>query len=290
MDLNNKLKGLPPIYYVNLDFRTDRREHMEAEFKKWNITNYTRVSASRFSIDKIDDWKHKLDLMLLTPSDASIVLNQFNTIIDWYNSGVSEYCIIMQDDLSLELIEYWNFDWEYLMNNLPYNWDCIQLYFCNWEYIPMHLRKRLPNTSSGACYMVNRFYAEKLIKIHQRPDGGFKLANNLKDVKIPKECYSSDDFLIYQIGVTYTLPILSLDQKLSQNPDNKPSTAGDNVDSKVSVYHNKIYDIVASHLIKKWWKEESKNYTVEDFFSYGKSTDAKMTIKIPDYNKKIYAK
>ena len=47
MDLNNKLKGLPPIYYVNLDYRNDRREYMEKQFEKWNITNYTRVSASR---------------------------------------------------------------------------------------------------------------------------------------------------------------------------------------------------------------------------------------------------
>ena len=53
MDLNNKLKGLPPIYYVNLDYRNDRREYMEKQFEKWNITNYTRVSASRFSIDKM---------------------------------------------------------------------------------------------------------------------------------------------------------------------------------------------------------------------------------------------
>ena len=118
MNLDNKLKNLPPIFYQNLDHREDRKENMETQFKKWGITDYTRVSASRFSVDKIGEWKHNLDLMLLTPSDASIVMNQFTTIIDWYNSGISEYCIIMQDDLNLDLIEYWMFDWDYLIKNL----------------------------------------------------------------------------------------------------------------------------------------------------------------------------
>jgi hypothetical protein len=48
MDLNNKLKGIPHIYYFNLDNRTDRREWMENQFKSWNIQNYTRISGSKY--------------------------------------------------------------------------------------------------------------------------------------------------------------------------------------------------------------------------------------------------
>lgn len=282
MNLDNKLKNLPPIFYQNLDHRIDRRNNMENQFKKWGITDYTRVSASRFSIDKIDEWKDKLDLMLLTPSDSSIIMNQFTTIIDWYNSGISEYCIIMQDDLSLDLIEYWMFDWDYLMKNLPYNWDCILLYFCNYAYIPMHLKKRLRNSCSGACYMINRWYAEKLIKMHLRPDGGFKLDNNLRDCKVEKPCYSSDDFLIYQIGINYTLPIFALNQHLSQNPDNKPSLfPGQEYTDTIKMHHNKMNDIFSSYYIRKWWMNESQEFTAEDFFNYNKTNDYKMTITIP---------
>jgi hypothetical protein len=35
MDLENKLKGLPPIYYINLEHRTDRRGSMESQFNYW---------------------------------------------------------------------------------------------------------------------------------------------------------------------------------------------------------------------------------------------------------------
>ena len=48
MDRNKalpKVKGLPPIYCINLDDKTDRWEYMEDQFKYWELENYTRVSA-----------------------------------------------------------------------------------------------------------------------------------------------------------------------------------------------------------------------------------------------------
>ena len=46
MDKNKalyKLKGLPPIYYLNLDEQPERKEYMEEQFKYWEIENYTRI-------------------------------------------------------------------------------------------------------------------------------------------------------------------------------------------------------------------------------------------------------
>ena len=40
-----KLKGLPPIYCINLDGEPHRWEAAENMFKEWDIENYTRVSA-----------------------------------------------------------------------------------------------------------------------------------------------------------------------------------------------------------------------------------------------------
>lgn len=292
MNLDNKLKGLPPVFYLNLDHRTDRKEYMETQFKQRGITDYTRISASRFATSKIDEWGHRLDLMLLAKSDASIVMNQFTTIIDWYNSGISETCIIMQDDLSLELIDYWMFDWETIIKSLPYNWDCVQFYHCHNEEMRMHLHKRSYGSSSAACYMINRWYAEKLIKMHLQPDNSFKLKNNLKDVSVPKECYSSDDFLLYQIGVSYSLPILCLNQRLSQTPDNKmqEDETNEDYDPVISIYHNKIHDILASTCVRRWWENESSKYKAEDILSYGGSIHRKMIVPIPKFNRKVLPK
>ena len=39
-----KLKGLPPIYCINLDDEPHRWEAAENMFKEWDVENYTRVS------------------------------------------------------------------------------------------------------------------------------------------------------------------------------------------------------------------------------------------------------
>ena len=48
MDKNKsvfKLKGIPPVYCINLDDEPVRWGYMQAQFKYWEIENYTRISA-----------------------------------------------------------------------------------------------------------------------------------------------------------------------------------------------------------------------------------------------------
>ena len=40
-----KLKGMSPIYCINLDGQPERWEYMETQFKYWGIENYERISA-----------------------------------------------------------------------------------------------------------------------------------------------------------------------------------------------------------------------------------------------------
>ena len=58
MDKNKalyKLKGLPPIYCINLDGKPDRWKYMEDQFKHWEITNYKRISAYDGREDDLSD-------------------------------------------------------------------------------------------------------------------------------------------------------------------------------------------------------------------------------------------
>ena len=48
MDRNKaafKLNNFGPVYYLNLDEQPERKIYMEAQFKYWQIENYTRISA-----------------------------------------------------------------------------------------------------------------------------------------------------------------------------------------------------------------------------------------------------
>jgi hypothetical protein len=46
MDKNKvcyKLKGMGPIYYINLDGQPERQAYMESMFSHWEIDNYERI-------------------------------------------------------------------------------------------------------------------------------------------------------------------------------------------------------------------------------------------------------
>jgi hypothetical protein len=280
MNLENKLEYLPPVYYINLDHRVDRREYIESQFDYWSIKNYKRISASKYLPEKYKEWKDIVieKEILECKSLMSCALNHIETIVNWYDRNSSKTCIIMEDDLSLHNIEYWNFDWDYFQNNLPENWECIQLYFCRTDYVPMFLHKREYNTSySAACYLINRSYAKK-VKDLMYFDGKYKLT--LKDGSYQKKYEKTDiiaDANLFDIGITYSIPLFSLNVDITN-------------DSEQNIFGTNPIDVKSTNLINNWWKNEHHKFSLEDFFTYGKPNDHKMTkqVKLDSLNSKIY--
>ena len=86
-------------------------------------------------------WEHLVLDKKLTFGSAAVgdSITHVEMIKNWLDTTNEEYLILMEDDYDLSLIEYWNFDWEYLMNHIPENWDCIQLGFENNVAIPFFL-------------------------------------------------------------------------------------------------------------------------------------------------------
>ena len=50
-----KLKGIPPIRYINLDGQPERAKYMEDQFAYWGIENFKRVSAYDGRDDDLSD-------------------------------------------------------------------------------------------------------------------------------------------------------------------------------------------------------------------------------------------
>jgi hypothetical protein len=276
MDLKNKLKGIPPIYYINLEHRTDRREHMEIQFDYWGIQNYNRINASKFLPSNYDKWKKFIfeEEIVECVSLMSCATNQIKTIIDWYDCNISESCVIMEDDISIYNAKFWNFNWSHFEKNLPENWECIQLYFCNPNFIPMFLHQRLKHSGSTACYMVNRSYAKKLKKI-MYIDGRYKL--RLYDNSYEKKYFPAlADGNLFDIGVSYSIPLFSLNILLDS-------------DNEINNYKMNPIDIKSTKLIDNWWKNEHRKFPLIDFFTYGKPNDWEMTknVKLEEIKKKL---
>lgn len=261
MNVNDKLKGFPHIRFINLDQRPDRREWMETQFEKYGITDYARISANRYGPQNYDEWKNKL---VIADEDnfirkdnicyVSILVNQLQSMIDWYNDNISETCIIAEDDLNIGTFKFWTFDWEYFCSRLPCNWDCVQLHVIGSTCVPMGLTRRSRDNHGATAYLINRTYVEKLIQMHYN-DGKFIFYNNYGyGNDWPEYHYQSPDFVPYEIGVTYTFPIFITNSIFDSNTDEHYGKS--NPTAKKSDY-----------ITAKWWKYSAKNYSVNELFS-----------------------
>ena len=128
--MSDKLKGLSPVYYLNLDEEVERKIYMENQFDKWKISNVTRFSGSEYKPENFDDWKDLLHFPhFYTKQQVRHVCTALSTIkmLEYFLSTDEKYVILMEDDYDLDLIKYWHFDWEYLMNSIPYDFDSLQL-------------------------------------------------------------------------------------------------------------------------------------------------------------------
>jgi hypothetical protein len=272
MKLHSKLVGIPPIYYLNLDCKLSRRRYIENQFEKYNIQNYTRISASRYDPTKYDEWRSKIiaDKILTQPRFLSVLVNRIQMIVDWYNDNDSETCLMVEDDLSFDTVEYWNFDWNTIISRLPSNWDCVQFHIIGENYIPMFLSKWCTNNHGATCFMINRHYAEKLIKLHY-DKGFFKFHTNYGlHESHPKYHYQSGDFVPFQIGVTYSLPLFI---------SNSTFISDGYINGQVN-HMAKASD----EMVLDWWKNKSKEYLIDDIFLLNSPKRKELLFKINHNN------
>ena len=182
MDKNKavrKLKGLPHIYCINLDGEPHRWESMEMMLKYWEIENYTRISAYD---GREDDLSHILKGRYpenMTSGEIGCVTSHLRAIKHWYETSDSPYAIMMEDDVSLDLVRFWNFSWRDFYCRIPYDWDCVQIAIICTGDVHVKIHKRFVNEFSTACYIINRHHAEKLIRLHCRGEK-YKLDNGVR--------------------------------------------------------------------------------------------------------------
>ena len=201
MDKNksiHKLKGLPPIYYINLDEQPERKESVEKQFEYWDIEKYTRVSAYDGRDDDLGEILKGRYPDLMTSGEVGCTTSHLKAIKMFLETD-APCALIMEDDIDIDIAKYWNFTWKEFFAKIPYDWDVVQLAIICTGNLHVKLHRRFVNDFSTACYLISRHHAEKLIKHHVRGEK-FKLDNGVKPRAV------ADD-LIYNSGVTYAVPL-----------------------------------------------------------------------------------
>jgi len=235
-----KLKGLPHIYYLNLDEQPERNQYMEDQFEYWGIENYTRISAydGRDGRDLGDILKGRYpDAM--SSGEVGCVTSHLKAMVEFLKTD-APCALMMEDDCDLDTVKYWGFTWKDFYSKVPYDYDVVQLAIINPASVHLQMHRRFVNDFSTACYMITRRHAQKLIDLHVR-NNKYKLDNGVKPRAV------ADD-LIYNSGNTFSIPLFLYKLELGSSIHN------DHID----VFHKSSYDG-----LWQFWKSQAN--LIEDW-------------------------
>ena len=205
---------------------------MEDQFKYWEIENYTRVSAYD---GREDDLSHLLkgrypDMM--SGGEIGCTTSHLKALKMFLETN-EPYCILMEDDVSLDLVRFWNFTWRDFYVKIPYDWDVCQIAIICTGDIHIKIHKRFVNEFSTACYLITRHHAEKMVRLHCRGEK-YKLDNGVRPRPV------ADD-LLYNSGNTYALPLLLYRTELgsSIHPEHVDAFHKGNFQAQMNFWQNK---------------------------------------------------
>ena len=235
-----KIKELPPIYWLNLENDTHRREYMEKQFEYWEIKNHTRIVGYDGRIDDVCQHIVGAAPDQVTTSELGCCMSHLKAIKYFYEETDDDYCLIFEDDVVLDLIKDWNFTWKDFFAKLPYNWDCVQLTTICTGNIHVCIHHHFINDFSAAAYLITRHHASKIVKNHVRGKK-FKLNNGIKPRPVSEDT-------IFGSGLTYSIPILlyRLDLGSAIHPEH------------IEIYHKGSYDA-----LKNFWKRQGHEMTLD---------------------------
>ena len=203
----NKLEGFGPIYIINLESRKDRLDHIKTEFNFYGIQDYSVISAYDGENFNFDDIVFEKDKLKLSKNELGATISHLNTIKHWLESSDSEYAIIVEDDLSLETTNYWNFTFKNFLESINKKYDILQLCIIHNYKINPRLHMREARDWSAACYLIKRDRAKKLLE---------KYFIDSKYV-LPQTREAVADIVVYSGAKTLSIPLFTYNMELQSS-------------------------------------------------------------------------
>jgi hypothetical protein len=250
----NKFKNFPPVYCISLEDSYERQQSMNLQLDLLGIKNKTMVTAYD---GRIVDYRNNelVDGLYFNQMDSgqiAVVMSHLKAIKEWYHNTNTPYAVFLEDDMTFETSQHWNFTWDDIMEYFPKKWKVIQLALIKEDGLKetdmkFHSRNWW-NWSAGA-YLITREYAKLLIDEYC-DDKKY----NLK-VKKDSRLIPLIENIIYFAAENdaYTLPLFTEDTKHF-------STFYPNlIDDK-----HKGGQIQSSNFILNWWKLNGKTFKLQE--------------------------
>jgi GR25 family glycosyltransferase involved in LPS biosynthesis len=199
--MKNTLKDFGPVYVINLKSREDRLEHIKKEFNRYNVKDYTIVEAIDGSAEDLALLVENIEQVPLSKPEIATAISHLKAIKQWLETSESEYAVIIEDDLTFETVENWQWDWNGFLSRIDTYYDIIQLAIINPGKVNTSLHYREIRDFSAACYVIKRSWAKTLISKHIVDD---KFIFNGKDLS-----RLVADGLVYNGAICLSFPLFT---------------------------------------------------------------------------------
>ncbi len=207
-----KLDNFPPVYYISLEESQDRQKNLHKQFEEFGITNYTPMIFKRFS--ECNDVIHGRYVHTLNSSNKGASSSHLKSIKRWITETDAPFAVFFEDDVSFETVKYWNFVWTEFMNELPNDWDAVQLMWVRPHMIKIEFREKYPDDWSATAFMMRRSYGQKLLNRFMISENEFNY--DLGDLQPIVEN------VLFTSGKVYTIPLFIEETNLPTTFINAP--------------------------------------------------------------------
>lgn len=239
-----KLFNFPPVYYISLEESIDRQENLNKEFCNWGINNYTASIFKRFN--ECDDVIHGSLVHTLNSSNKGASTSHLKNIKKWLTETDAPYAVFFEDDVSLKTVDYWRFNWDQFMNQLPDDWEAIQLMWVRPHMVKVEFRKRYPDDWSATAFMLKREYGQKLVDRFMLSDNEFNYEMGSIQPIVENVLFTS--------GNVYTIPLFVEETELPTTFINAPE-----FDETLIVNGQGESHHTSQEAVLQWWKSIGKN-------------------------------
>ena len=253
----NILSGMPKIYYINLNRSVERNTYMINQFKKYNISNYERVTGEDILENESLDFLGSALPRGLKPVEAVVVFSHIKAIQQFLKTN-DDWCIVCEDDVDFSTYEKWNFTWDDFFIRIPKTANIVQLVISTRpsRNINFHIHQRTFWDFNATAYLINRKQATDIVKKYFDKKLYLDRYKMLKTYDIDnthtflQERYSTIEEILYGINKdsVYSIPLFTYDIDLESisNPEHR-------------------YQTVLSHdIVVDYWNNKSKNFNIDD--------------------------
>ena len=157
--------GHIPVYYINLDRSSARRELLESKFRDYGLSPIRVPAVDGKKIKNIKggsaDGINFVSSFSLTPYEVACTLSHFRAIERARDDG-HDLALVLEDDMAPDLIPYWEETLHQVIAKLPEDWTVINLNpSCELKKLSSYSKR---HCWSAEAYLINRKGMEHILK------------------------------------------------------------------------------------------------------------------------------